>query len=498
MTGRKGTLHAELMLRDPQQWSLSRDAAVTVEQGVIAAVETDAATAGGRGLLLLPALANAHDHGRGLRCTAYGATDQPLETWLPALYDAPRSDAYVSTAASLCRLARAGVGAVISCHAVQQPEKLLDELCGAARAATDVGVRLGLVVPMRDRNLLAYGSDSALLGLLAAEDRKAVASAWAGKPLPPARQIELVRSAAAACDGALVNIQLGPLGPQWVSDELFALTAEESARTGRRIHMHLLETRYQREWADAAYPHGLLHHLDRLGILSDRLTVAHGVWLRPDEIDLLAARGVVVSLNTCSNLRLRSGLAPAREMAKRGLAFGLGIDGFSIDDDDDALRELRLVRWLHDGPGLEPGLSPQQILTAATATGAQAVTGRSDIGCIEPGQAADIIAIDWAAVARDAIAPLNDPLEMLLARMARQHMRHLWVAGRQVVCDGVVLGVDESALEVMLLALARSDAPRIAERRPLAKRYQAALRLFYMKQMHRKVAMQTQRDKNGG
>jgi cytosine/adenosine deaminase-related metal-dependent hydrolase len=252
-----------------------------------------------------------------------------------------------------------------------------------------------------------------------------------------------------------------------------------------RIHMHLLETRYQREWADAAYPDGLLNHLDRLGVLSSRLTVAHGVWLRPDEMELLATRGVIVSLNTCSNLRLRSGIAPAREMSKRGVAFGLGIDGFSIDDDDDALRELRLVRWLHDGPGLEPGLSPQLILTAATSTGAGAVTGRSDIGRIGPGQAADIMAIDWAALTHDAIAPLDDPLEMLFARASRQHMRHLWVAGNQIVRDGVVVGVDEPALESKLLDLARKDAPRIAQQRPLARRYQAALRRFYSGQMHR-------------
>jgi hypothetical protein len=73
-------------------------------------------------LLLLPALANAHDHGRGLRCMSYGAVDQPLETWLPALYEVPRNDPYLSTTASLCRLARSGVGSVASCHAVQQPE----------------------------------------------------------------------------------------------------------------------------------------------------------------------------------------------------------------------------------------------------------------------------------------------------------------------------------------------------------------------------------------
>ncbi|NJN36902.1 MAG: amidohydrolase family protein [Nitrospiraceae bacterium] len=75
-----------------------------------------------------------------------------------------------------------------------------------------------------------------------------------------------------------------------------------------------------------------MDHLDRLGLLSPRLTVAHGVHLTEEECTLLAKRQVTVSVNTSSNLRLRSGVAPVSRFRRTGLGFGLGLDGMSFDD----------------------------------------------------------------------------------------------------------------------------------------------------------------------
>src|SRR5256885_433267 len=92
-----------------------------------------------------------------------------------------------------------------------------------------------------------------------------------------------------------------------------------------------------------AGPGGLIRRLDEMGLLSERLTVAHGVWLRPDECELLAARGVTVSVNTSSNLRLGSGLGPVALFKSKRLAWAMGLDGMAFDDDEDAMRELRLL-----------------------------------------------------------------------------------------------------------------------------------------------------------
>ena len=182
-----------------------------------------------------------------------------------------------------------------------------------------------------------------LLAALPPEARSEIERRLMRKPLSPADYMALVDDVAAAADGPGFNVQYGPNGVQWCSDELLQAVAEASHRTGRRVHMHLLETKYQRQWADAAYPDGVVRMLDEIGLLSPRLTLAHCVWARPEELELLAERGVTISVNTSSNLHLHSGLAPAIEMRKRGCSVALGIDSKALDDDDDALARIEAL-----------------------------------------------------------------------------------------------------------------------------------------------------------
>src|SRR5690606_5773649 len=106
-------------------------------------------------------------------------------------------------------------------------------------------------------------------------------------------QVAAVDEIAERCESATFQVQYGPVGVEWCSDALLERVAQRSQASGRRVHMHLLESRYQREWADRTYPTGMIHHLDRVGLLSPRLTVAHGTWLRTDECALLASRDVL-------------------------------------------------------------------------------------------------------------------------------------------------------------------------------------------------------------
>ncbi len=221
-----------------------------------------------------------------------------------------------------------------------------------------------------------------------------------------------------------------------VREETLAAVAEASARTGRRIHMHCLETRAQREWADAAYPDGMLSWLDGLGFLSDRLTLAHGVFLRPDEAALLAARGVIVSVNGSSNLRLRSGIAPVATFRAAGLAFGLGLDGMALDDDEDMLRELRVTWLLQRGFSGERTLEAGDLFAAVCGDGRRSVLGPDGGGSLAVGAPADVMVLDAAAMERDVIDPDIDPLDLVLTRATRRHLARLVVGGRDVVVDG--------------------------------------------------------------
>src|SRR6202043_1498706 len=113
-------------------------------------------------------------------------------------------------------------------------------------------------------------------------------------------------------------------------DALLEAIAEASSLSGRRIHMHLFETRYQRGYLDQLYGGDAVKFLDRIGLLSPRLTLAHCVWARPDELELLAARGVTISVNSSSNLLLRSGVAPLATMLAKGCRVALGIDALAL------------------------------------------------------------------------------------------------------------------------------------------------------------------------
>jgi cytosine/adenosine deaminase-related metal-dependent hydrolase len=315
---------------------------------------------------------------------------------------------------------------------------------------------------MKDRNPLVYSGSEGLLAALPAEVRSEIGRRLIYKPLSPADYMALVDDVAAAADGPGFNVQYGPNGVQWCSDELLQTVARASQRTGRRVHMHLLETKYQRQWADAAYPNGVVRMLDEIGLLSPRLTLAHCVWARPEELELLAERGVTISVNTSSNLHLHSGLAPAIEMRKRGCSVALGIDGKALDDDDDALRELRLSYLLHAGTGFDRALTRQQALQAAVGNGRFAVTNVNDGGLIEAGSAADMLLLDWTALDNDALREDIEPINMLFSRATARHIRELIVGGRTIVRDGRVTGVDRTAIRHEVLSRMRSGMAKNA------------------------------------
>lgn len=264
-------------------------------------------------LVAMPALANAHDHGRGLATLACGVADAPLEHWMADLARQPRVDPYDTAALALARLAGSGVAAVYHCHNTQDGSALFDEAEAVSRAARDTGVRVAFGWPFFDANPLVYGDHAELARFLPAAQREAVVTLE--QRLRPCAVNMALFERASVLEHDTFALHYHPVAPQWAQPETLVAIAEASARSGRRVHTHLLETRLQREWADARFPDGFVQWLDTIGLLSPRLTVAHGVWLRPDELALLAARGVTLSVNVSSNLRLRSGLPPLTQIA---------------------------------------------------------------------------------------------------------------------------------------------------------------------------------------
>ncbi len=330
--------------------------------------------------LLLPALANAHDHARTFRSATLGAYGQPLESWLPFLGVLPGADPYLCAASSFARSARRGVASLMVHYTrVQGGMPYVDEARAVARAARDVGVRIGFAIAIRDRHGIAYCEDADVLAALRPGIRDTVARRLAVPAVSIvehlARVDEVAQMVAEEGLGEHVTVQYGPTAVQWCTTHLLEAIARASADTGRPVHMHLLETRYQREWADRTMPGGIVRHLDEIGLLGPRLTLAHCTWARPDELALIAERGATIAVNTSSNLALKSGIAPVAEMLRQGCRVAMGLDGLGFDEDDDALREMRLAYTLHRGWGYDSTMSAAQLWAFAARHGRRSVMG---------------------------------------------------------------------------------------------------------------------------
>jgi cytosine/adenosine deaminase-related metal-dependent hydrolase len=438
---------------------LLENAVLRHDNGVITSVAEGTPSAIGPRSLVLPAFVNAHDHARPT-ASSFGAIGMPLESWIMRSALGAPVDPYLTAASALARSARAGCASMMVHYTRPSGTMpLVDEAKAIARAASDVGIRIAFALAVRDQNPIVYGNSEPVLSDLADEQRKTVEEMFVRAPMSPRTYIELIDAIAAAITGPKVDVQLGPAGVQWCSRPLLEAVAENSALTGRPIHMHLLETIYQRAWADASFPDGIVRYLRDIGFLSERLTLAHCIHARPDEIEMIAASGARIVTNFSSNMHLRSGLAPIAAAHKCGCAIAVGVDGLALDEDDDVLREMRLVQMFHGGLGFKRNWTPQEFFGLTVANGRKA-TGAPGTGALIPGAPADFVTIDLNRLDRDQIMPV-DPIELLFARGNASLLREVVVDGRTIVSDGDCLGVDLPAIERELRGIYRASAGKI-------------------------------------
>ena len=155
---------------------------------------------------------------------------------------------------------------------------------------------------------------------------------------------------------------------------------------------------------------------------------------------------------------MRSGFAPLDRYMRHGLRFGFGLDGATHDDDQDCFRDLRLAWRLHNGAGLDQALPPARLFEAAHAHGFRSIDGSDDYGAVVPGARADLVVLDYAAMCEDFLVADLDETDVLLTRATSRHVREVLVAGRKVVSDGALAGLDLPAAEGELMDRARRVA----------------------------------------
>lgn len=471
------TLYANYCLASGANEVITKNVKVAYDNKMIRSIESvDSKASSQSHRLLLPPLSNAHDHGRGLKTLAYGVPDQAVETWVAATYLLPAVDPYLVAVNAFSRMVKSGIGSVVHCHLSRAPQALLQEGLAVKRAANDVGMRVAFVVPLRDKFRLGYGEDEAILAFMENQDANALRARL--KPIASIdEQFSIVEQLINSGENELFQVQLGPVSIEYCTQQLLERIAESSANSNRRVHMHLLESKYQRERADKVFPGGVVRYLDELGMLSPRLTIAHGTWLRPEECELLAERGVLLSVNTSSNLRLRSGVAPLPQIHRAGLPFALGLDALALDDDDDLMREMRLTRLLHAGTGFDDEIDSSTMLHAACHNGASAAGAMP--GTIAEGAPADLLLLNLESVVSDLVPDFYDIYSILHARATSKNVDTLVIAGRTVVSDGKVLGVDDAEAQRELTAQLSQFQSQLNTEHGNFQKYRVALEQFY-------------------
>ena len=379
------------------------DGAVVQRDGTILAVGPYAALAqhyqpdetfGSAEHVVMPGLVNSHHH-VGLTPFQLGSPDYPLELWFASRMAARSVDPYLDTLYAAFEMLESGITTVQHLHGVRiaPVSRVLEATEQILKAYDDIGMRVSYSYALRDQNRLVYEADEAFVRRLPASLAPDVAAYLRGQAIPLADHLALFTDLWERWHSReRTRIQLAPANLHWCSDEaLHAL--RDYAQTYRvGLHMHVLETPYQQEYAQRRTGTTAVQHLANLGLLGPQLTIGHGVWLTDADIDLVASTGTMVCHNASSNLRLRSGVAPLNPLLARGVGVALGLDEAGINDDRDMLQEMRLVLRLHREPGMDDRVpTSAQVLQMATEYGAQTTGFAGLIGTLEPGKAADLV-----------------------------------------------------------------------------------------------------------
>jgi len=205
-----------------------------------------------------------------------------------------------------------------------------------------------------------------------------------------------------------VRVTVGPHAPYTVSDASLARCAALSERHDLPVHIHVNETAGEVETSLKDHGERPVARLARLGLLNERLISVHSVHTSNEDIRMLAEARASVCHCPSSNLKLASGFAPVAKMMKAGINLGIGTDGAASNDKLD-------------------------MLEAATLGGARALHWDDEIGSLEIGKCADMIAVDLSGI---ECGPVTDPAAQLLYSAGREHVTHVWVAGRLAAGEG--------------------------------------------------------------
>lgn len=414
------------------------NASVLVRDGRVVAVGEDVAAPDGcervdlAGHALVPGCVNSHTHTFQVLLRGNGDNARSFRDWVDAhLYPlVERLDERALVAAATLAYAEMALSGTTSVGEFFYVHNAADGTGGnrhaeaTVEAARRVGLRVALLRTMYDLGTKPGQARFREPVETAVANTRALAAAFAG-------------------DDA-VAVRPAPHSLHGASEAMIRAAAALAEELDCPFHIHLAEQEGDLAFAEARYGASPLRALDRMGALSSRTVLVHGIWLDEGERALLAERGGALAYNPLTNMSLGDGVAKIPDLVRRGVPVSLGTDAnnrLNLYDEMRAAEYLQRVTALE--MGIVPGAASDSRGTAlplfemGTANGGR--TLGLETGRIELGAWADLVALDlsdlslWPAAATGGDDLLNAVVYSMVAQTA---VRHSWVAGEPLVVDG--------------------------------------------------------------
>lgn len=240
----------------------------------------------------------------------------------------------------------------------------------------------------------------------------------------------------------LISFSLAPHSPYMLCDDTMLAIKQKAEEWQLPIHMHVHEPDSEMTASLENYNQRPLKRLYELGMLSEKFLAVHMAKANNEDIAILKETGTQVIHCPSSNLKLTSGFSPVQKLIDAGINVALGTDGAASNNDTDMFNEMHiaalLAKMVHEDP---TALDAASALRMATLNGAKAMGLDKEIGSLEIGKAADIIAVDLDHL---NTLPTYNPISHLVYAVNSQQVNHVWVAGKQLLNNRKLTTLDEA------------------------------------------------------
>lgn len=245
-------------------------------------------------------------------------------------------------------------------------------------------------------------------------------------------------------DDALITPAVAPHSMYTLDQATLTACSTLARKYDVPVLIHVAETADELKIAHQQHQATPVGYLEAIGFWTPRTLVAHGVWVNDEDIQILKRRGIGVSHNPESNMKLASGAAPVTKYLAAGVALGLGTDGAASNNELDMFGAMRQAAFLAKLTTRDPTAVPAATaLEMATIGGARALGMERTIGSLEAGKRADLIVVSMDSARQ---TPMYDPVSHLVYVTRGDDVRTTIVNGKVLMKDRQLRTLDRASV----------------------------------------------------